>query len=229
MPMSPRRRRVLGVSLVVMAAIAVAMFWTPLAEAAHADQGVATYAEGGWLEEQAAADMTPGSTWRIARASAYGSPSPWDPTNYYGRRTSWHWHCSIPTHREWSTMTRESMGIANRDRAMLGTWIEIQIRRPDGSWSDPLQIPVIDGGPWAEIGTDWIFDIMEPVVQREGWWRAGSRLDGTRDGPVYGLREVLWRPLPWGRFCPRDGDFAGSLTPPRPPPIEWWPRFGIDR
>lgn len=163
----------------------------------------------------------------LSHASAYGNESIWDGGwwdyeqqrygGYYGHRTSWGWNCGSAEHLDpdhpqnsWAVLTPQSFGVASRDPSLLGTFIEMQLRKPDGSWSLPMILPVTDAGPYA-AGTDsgspgWNWDLQEPVVIRLGYGGVAPSRYGDRSGPFYGRRDVLVRYRPdLGRLCPAWG------------------------
>ena len=158
--------------------------------------------------------------WWWSHASAYGSESVWDGgywsdeqwnwTGYYGHRTSFGWNCATPEMRkpdspyyEWAVMTPDSYGVASRDPALLGTWVEMRIQQPDGSYGPWRLLPVIDAGPF---GVWWNWDLMEPVILREGWGAVAPSRYGDRPGPYFGRADVMVRMRPdLGRFCPNWG------------------------
>ena len=160
-----------------------------------------------------------------SHASAYGresiydggywSNSEWRWVGYMERRTSWGWNCALPEHLDpqspyhgWAFLTEESQGVASRSRALLGTYIEMRIRLPDGTLGPRQILPVTDGGPY---GVWWDWDIQEPVLLRLGWGGVGPSRYDDRDGPYYGRRDVLVRyrtDLP--RYCPRWGYGTGT-------------------
>lgn len=164
--------------------------------------------------------------WWWSHASAYGSESVydggwWDAEQgkyggYYGHMTSWGWNCALPEHRKegsgyyrWSVMTERSYGVASRDPWLLGTWVEMRLMQPDGTYGQWQILPVIDAGPYGPGGIGspgWNWDIMEPVVIRSGWnGVAPSRYESTA-GPFYGRRDVMVRYRPdLGRYCPAWG------------------------
>ena len=158
--------------------------------------------------------------WWWSHASAYGSESIydggwWDEDaqqygGYYGHRTSWGWNCALPEQRNegnehyaWSVMTRDSYGVASRDPRLLGTWVEMRIMEPDGSFGAWQVLPVIDAGPY---GVWWNWDIMEPVVLRAGWNGVAPSRYHPAEGPLYGRHDVMVRYRPdLGRYCPSWG------------------------
>lgn len=165
--------------------------------------------------------------WWWSHASAYGSESIHDGGHwndelgryegYYGHMTSWGWNCATPEQRqpdsdyyEWSVMTHRSYGVASRDPSLLGTWIEIRIAQPDGSYREWQILPVIDAGPYGAGGVGspgWNWDIMEPVILRAGWDRVSqSRYYWDDSLTLYGRRDVMVRYRPdLGRYCPNWG------------------------
>ena len=167
--------------------------------------------------------------WWWSHASAYGSESIHDGGHwnaeeqrydgYYGHMTSWGWNCATPEMRQpdspyykWAVMTHGSYGVASRDPWLLGTWIEMRVMEPDGTYG-PFQIlPVIDAGPYGagtpsvDNSPGWNWDIMEPVILRAGWDRVSqSRYHWDDSLKLYGRRDVMVRYLPLPRFCPNWG------------------------
>ena len=158
--------------------------------------------------------------WWWSHASAYGSESLHDGgwwnyeqgkyEGYYGHMTSWGWNCATPAERqqgsdyyEWAVMTDESYGVASLDPYLLGTWIEMRIQKPDGSYGPWQLLPVIDAGPY---GVWWNWDVMEPVILRAGWNGVSQSRYERIDGPLYGRRDVMVRYRPdLGRYCPNWG------------------------
>ena len=187
----------------------------------HSARIVAAAILAGALLTQSPAPVSAADPWMWrSHASGYGSESIYDGgywsnserrwVGYMGRRTSWYWQCGTSEHLDpaspfhsWAVLTDESLGVASRDRRLLGTWIEMKIRLPDGTLSERQLLPVTDGGPY---GVWWNWDIQEPVLKRLGWGAvAPSRYD-DRAGPYYGRRDVLVRYRPdLPRVCPRKG------------------------
>ena len=179
-----------------------------------------TVALVGVLLTQTASTLNDEPWWWWSHASAYGKESIHDGgwwnyeqqryEGYYNHRTSWGWNCARPHERlpnseyyAWSVMTSESYGVASLDPYLLGTWIEMRIEKPDGSYGPWQLLPVIDAGPY---GVWWNWDIMEPVILREGWSGVSQSRYGWIDGPLYGRRDVMVRYRPdLGRYCPNWG------------------------
>lgn len=168
--------------------------------------------------------------WWWSHASAYGAESIhdggyWDAeqqryAGYYGHSTSWGWTCATPEmrrpdspHYKWAVLTPKSYGVASRDPWLLGTYIEVRIPRPDGSYGQWQILPVIDAGPYGagtpsvDNSPGWNWDITEPVVLRAGWDRVSqSRYHWDDRLTLYGRRDVMVRYRPdLGRFCPNWG------------------------
>ena len=158
--------------------------------------------------------------WRWwSHASAYGQESihdggywsneEWRWIGYYNQRTSWGWHCARPEDLRpdspfytWAIITPDSYGVAHRDPYLLGTWIEMEIPRVDGSTA-LVTMPVTDAGPY---GVWWHWDIQDGVIRSLGWGGVSPSRYGESDGPYYGRRDVRVRTAPeHGRFCPRWG------------------------
>jgi len=145
----------------------------------------------------------------------YWSDSEWRWVGYMFRRTSWGWHCSLPEHLDpespyyaWAVLTPESAGVANTSWGLLGTWTEMRIQQPDGTWSERLRVPVTDAGPY---GVWWTWDLQPGAVAKAGWTAIAPSRYGEREGPFYGRRDIQVRLAPeQGRFCPRLGYHEAS-------------------
>jgi hypothetical protein len=163
----------------------------------------------------------------IAHASGYGAESiydggywsndAWQWTGYYGARTSWGWHCARPEdlHPDspfytWAILTPDSQGLAHQAFGRLGTWVDVRLPRPDGSWSPRMRRPVTDAGPF---GVWWDWDLQDGLVRdpEVGWDAvAPSRYDRL-DGLYFGRRDIQIAAVPdAGRFCPRLGYWDGQ-------------------
>jgi hypothetical protein len=172
--------------------------------------------------------------WWWSHASAYGDESIWDGGwfdyekhewgGYYGHKTSWYWNCGSREHLDpdhpqysWAVLTPKSYGVASRDPDLLGTWVEMRIMEPDGTYGPWSIMPVTDAGPYA-AGSNWRspgwnWDLQEPVVLRAGWGGVAPSRYGDRPGPYWGRRDVMVRYRPdLGRYCPGWGYNDG---PPR--------------
>ena len=162
-----------------------------------------------------------------AHASAYGAESiydggywsneQWQWTGYYGARTSWGWHCSLPEHLDpespyytWAILTPDSQGVAHQAFGRLGTWVDVRLPRPEGSWSPRMRRPVTDAGPF---GVWWDWDLQDGLVRDPsvGWDAvAPSRYDAPA-GRYFGRRDIQIAAVPdAGRFCPRLGYWDGQ-------------------
>jgi hypothetical protein len=136
--------------------------------------------------------------WRWVTASAYGSPSRWDPTDYYGSTNSWWAWCAVkdadgqwPTN-DWAYLRSTSRGIAHQTLP-LGAYVEMRVWDADGEVRY-LTAPITDRGPFAPWGDAGGPDIQEPVVMRLGYATASD----------WGIRSIQMRYRPdLGRYCPR--------------------------
>ena len=116
----------------------------------------------------------------------------------------------------WATFTLSTRGVAHR-WLPLGSWIEVELPRPDGTLATVV-LPVIDRGPYAW----WSLDLAEGVVLALGWDRAGPPYTGPVLGEQYfNRRPVQWRPRPdLERECPRQR-FPVVIEDWQPPRYLW--------